>query len=171
MQRRNILKLTAGIVGFGIVGVNPVAAGSHPSNPPGQTNDRGNWIRGKSELVNVLTVEEITSDPTASNFEEEFTYWKVSYEPQSWDTWVYREPARLGGGNFVWEVGACYTFSGSFWYGVSAPDNDGIQHEIVHDGQATQYFDTADCGGGGWTEITAQFADGQLLHVNGVEPE
>lgn len=155
---------------MGLVGVQPAAAGNHATNPPGRTNDRGNWIRGESDLVEVLSVEEKTSDPSQSNFEEEFTFWKVTYESQSWDTWVYREPARLGGGNFVFEPDSCWT-TDAFWYGVSAPDSDGIQHEIFHRGQATQYFDTDDCGEGGWTEITAQFENGDLLHVNGVEPE
>lgn len=166
MKRRNYLKLTGGIVGLGLLGTVPVGATEHHSTPPEATNDRGNWIRGHSEPVTVYSVEEKTSDPSASNFDEEFTYWKVTFEPQTFDTWVYREPARLGGSNYVLEDLGGWTWD-DFWYGVTAPDDDGIQHEIVHEGQAIQYFETES----GWMELTAKFDDGQLLEVNGVEPE
>lgn len=166
MKRRNYLKATGGIAGLGLLGTVPVAASGHQNTPPGATNDRGNWIRGQSELVTVNSVEEKTSDPSAPNFEEEFTYWKVTFETQTYDTWVYREPGRLGGGNFVLKDLDGATQS-AFWYGVTAPDSDGIQHEIEHVGQAIQYFETDD----GWMELTAKFSNGQLREVNGVEPE
>lgn len=166
MNRRRMLQATGGIVGLGIIGTVPVTANETTDHPPGQTNDRGNWIRGQSELVDVVSVEEKTSDPSQDNFDEEFTFWKVTFAQQTFGTWVYREPDRLGGGNFVLDPEDDLD-SDSFWYGVSAPDNKGVQHEIVHDGQAIQYFDTDE----GWTELTAQFDDGELQHVNGETPE
>lgn len=166
MKRRHVLKVAGSIAGAGLVGAVPVGAESHTGTAPGRTNDRGNWIRGRSELVDVVSVEEKTSDPSADNFEDEFTYWRVTFDTLTYDTWVYREPARLGGGNYVVE-GVGGAERGSFWYGVTAPDGNGIQHEIVHEGQAIQYYDTP----GGWMELTATFEDGDLLDVNGVEPE
>lgn len=127
--------------------------------------DSGNSLSSESEPLRVIEVLEQTSDPSQGNFEEEFTFYKVTYQEVSYDTWVYREPARLGGDNFVLE--GLDATSNSFWYGVSAPDENGIQHEIVHQGQAIQYFDTSD----GWESLTAQFDNGELLDVNGVEPQ
>lgn len=167
MRRRNFVTIGGSIVGLGLVGVTPALADDHdsPDTPPGATNAHGNWIRGQADDVTVTEVLERTADPEASNFEEEFTFWRVTFEEQTYDTWVYREPSRLGGGNFVLDNLSGAT-SDRFWYGVTAPDGDGIQHEIVHDGQAIQYFETPN----GWTELTAKFDDGELEDVNGVEP-
>jgi hypothetical protein len=160
-----MLQLSGSIAGLGIVGINPAVAQGPPENPPGRTNDRGNWIRGRAEELQVTEVVAQTSDPNAGNFEEEFTFYRITYEPVTYDTWVYREPSRLGGGNFVSDDLGGAT-SDRFWYGVTGPDADGIQHEIVHDGPADQYFETED----GWRSLIARFDDGELLRVNGVEP-
>lgn len=77
---------------------------------------------------------------------------------QSFRRWTYTTLYTLGG------------FSGgSFWFGVTRPDSDGIQHEIEHKGQVALYM--RDSTTGDWRSLKAQF-DGQneLLHVNGVEP-
>lgn len=163
-----MLRLGGSIIGLGIVGATPaLAQGQEPArNPPGATNDRGNWMRGRAEELEVTEVLEQTSNPDAANFEEEFTFYRVTYEAVEFGTWVYREPSRLGGGNFVLEFDP-EAGSNRFWYGVSAPDSDGIQHEIVHTGQASQYFETGD----GWKSLIAQFDDqGNLQNINGVEP-
>lgn len=164
-NRRGFLRVAGGLAGLGAVGVTPVAAQGPPAHPPGRTNDRGNWPRGEAEELAVSEVLARTADPAADNFEEAFTFYRVTFEPVTYDTWVYREPSRLGGGNFVADELGGVT-SSRFWHGVSAPDEDGIQHEIVHTGPADQYFETDD----GWRSLVARFADGELLEVNGVEP-
>ena len=168
MRRRNFVRIGGSIAGLGVLGATPAFGAEHnpPEYPPGKTTHRGNWIRGQAEDVEVTSVVKETSDPDASNFEEEFDYYVVHFEEQTYDTYVYREPARLGGGNFVSEYDN-YVTSSAFWYGVTGQDSEGIQHEIVHDGQVIQYFETKD----GWTELTAKFDDGELIDVNGVEPE
>lgn len=169
MHRRDVLKSSGGIIGLGVLGVTPavVRGQGPPEHPPGATNDRGNWIRGRAEELNVTEVLEQTANPSAPNFEEAFTFYRVTYGDVTFDTWVYREPARLGGGNFVLENLGGLTQNRS-WLGVSAPDGDGIQHEIVHQGQVSQYFETDD----GWMSLIAQFdGHGDLQEVNGVSPE
>lgn len=130
--------------------------------------ERGNWLTSVATPLEVTEVLAQTSDPAAANFEEEFTFYRVTFaEPVTFDTWVYREPARgFGETNFVLELDGTLTWD-RFWFGVSAPDQDGIQHEIVHQGQVNQYFILGDQV---WS-LKAQFdGQGNLLHVNGVTP-
>lgn len=55
---------------------------------------------------------------------------------------------------------------GSFWFGIAGPDLTPIHHR----GQVDLYFDeTGDEED--YQLLVAQFDDGDLLHVNGVEPE
>lgn len=147
------------------VGFAPV--GAQNGNGQGASPDRGNSLRSVAEPVDLEEgdVEVEQSDPSASNFEEEFTFYKVAFEEITYDKWVYREAARLGGDNFVADSPST---SDAFWYGVSSPDGNDIQHEISHKGQVTQYFVTDD----EVKSLTAQFnGQGELLHVNGVSPQ
>ena len=129
-------------------------------------NGQGNSARSIATPAEITSVTAETSDPEATNFEEEFTYYVVRFEEIEHVQWTYREPARLGGQNH--DVGWEGT-SDAFWFGVSAPDDDGIQHEILHRGQVSMYYETA---GGDVYSIVAQFnGKGELLHVNGVSPE
>lgn len=129
--------------------------------------EKGNSMRSEAQPVTVTSVEAEVSDPSASNFEEEFTYYVVRFEDVEFDKWMYREPARLGGGeNHVAEFSTTWD---AFWFGVTAPDSEGIQHKINHKGQATQYFMDTE---GNVYSLTAQFnGKGELLHVNGVPLE
>lgn len=129
-------------------------------------NGKGNSARSVAEPVEITSVEAEVSDPDAANFDDEFTYYTVRFEEIEYDTWTYREPVRLGGnGDFVDETGGT---ADAFWFGVTAPDEDGIQTEIEHKGQVSMYYETED---GDVYSIIAQFnGKGELLHVNGVEP-
>lgn len=139
--------------------------GAQNGNGQGASPDRSNSLRSVAEPVEVNSIEKNTSDKTDENFDEEFTFYKVTFEETAYDKWVYREAARLGGDNFVADDPDT---SSAFWYGVSAPDGNGVQHEINHKGQVTQYFVTDD----GVKSLTAQFnGQGELLHVNGVSPQ
>lgn len=109
-------------------------------------------------------VVELVSDPGAGNFDEEFTYWRVDHGV-AYDESEYREPARTGPD--VFELDGSDV--GSFWFGVSAPDEDGIQHEFDHKGQVALYMKESETGE--WKSLKAQFdGKGDLLHVNGIEP-
>lgn len=129
-------------------------------------NGKGNSARSVAEPAVITEVSAEVADPSAGNFEEEFTYYVVRFEEINHTDWTYREPARLGGnGDFItpW-VGA----SSAFWFGVTSPDDNGIQHEIDHKGQVSMYYTTAD---GEIVSIIAQFnGKGELQHVNGVAP-
>lgn len=129
-------------------------------------DERHNNLRSKADPIELDEGDVVakTSDPAQDNFDEEFVFWRVDHGKE-YDRAVYRESARLGPDNF------CLTGSevGAFWFGVSAPDEDGVQHEIDHQGQATLYFEVDD---GEWLSLTAQFdGQGNLRDVNGVEPE
>lgn len=125
---------------------------------------KGNSARSEATPAEITSVVAETSDPGAANFEEEFTYYVIRFEEIDHVQWTYREPARLGGKNHEAEWASTST---AFWFGVTAPDGDGIQHEIAHKGQVNMYYETPD---GDIYSITAQFnGKGDLLHVNGVE--
>ncbi|MDG5821807.1 hypothetical protein [Natronococcus sp. A-GB7] len=112
-----------------------------------------------------MEIEVEESNPEASNFEEEFTYYVVRYDEIVYGRYVYREPARLGGQYNVTDYPDEQT-SSAFWFDVSGPRlEDGIQSRIVHNGKVTQYYRTED----GWKSLVAEFEDGELLSVNGVE--
>lgn len=129
-------------------------------------NGKGNSARSVAEPAVITEVSAEVADPSASNFEEEFTYYVVRFEDIDHAEWTYREPVRLGGnGDVSMEWNAT---SSAFWFGVTAPDGDGIQHEIKHKGQVSMYYETAD---GDVYSIIAQFnGKGELKHVNGVAP-
>lgn len=151
MYRRRVLQTTGSIVGLGALGANTALA-----------ND--NRRRNEAELVELSPgdIEVQTSDPDASNFEEEFTYYVVRFGFE-YDEAEYREPARTGPEVF----GLGGSGAGAFWFGVSAPDGDGIQHEVQHRGQVSLYLRVGD----EWREIRAQFnGRGELVNVNGVRP-
>lgn len=160
MYRRHILKASGGIISLGVLGATPALA------------HKDNHRRSEAELVDLDPgdVVEKTSDPSQSNFDEQFTFWRVNHGID-YDESEYREPARTGpevfhgGGSSV----------GANWFGVSAPDEDGIQHPIDHKGEAAWYLgvDTDDDGEADeWYELRAQFnGKNELLNVNGVEPQ
>ncbi len=127
--------------------------------------ERGNSLRSEATLIDLEEgdVEIQVSDESAANFDEEFTYYVVRGLPE-YDRAIYREPARLGGQNV--ELGGWD--GGSFWFGVTAPDENGIQHPIEHKGQVSLYLEVD----GEWQWLKVQFnGKGELLSVNGVEPE
>lgn len=125
--------------------------------PPEEREDicdeRHNNLNQEAEPIDLSDgdVEEHTVD--------DVTFWVVRHGVE-YDRAVYREPARLGSDNF------CFPGSdtGSFWFGIAGPDLTPIHHK----GQASLYFETDP---GEWQSLTAQFEDGDLIHVNGVEPE
>lgn len=121
---------------------------------------RNNSFASQSDPVELSPgdVEEFTAEDDDG---EEVTFWAVRHGV-TYENSVYREPARLGPDNF--ELGGSET--GSFWFGIAGPDLT----EIVHEGTAWVYFDES--GDGDWTHLKAEFADdGELLQVNGVEPQ
>lgn len=158
MNRRGILRLAGSIGGLTAVGATPALAN-------GRGQNRSNKRRSDSERLDVSPgdIEEVQTDPEADNFEEEFTYWVVRDIPE-YDSAVWRGPARTGPENI--ELGGSDV--GSFWVGVSAPDEDGIQHEVDHRGQESLYLHVGD----DTYELRFQFdGRGTLRNVNGVEPE
>ncbi len=107
-------------------------------------------------------VEAKTASESEANFDSDFTYYTVNHG-FDYETAIYREPARLGGEN----VELAGHTGGTFWLGVSAPDENGAQSEINHQGKTTVYLETED----GWKSLEAQFdGQGELQHVNGVTP-
>jgi hypothetical protein len=149
-----------------ILAMTLVAGAAMANNGNGHANGKGNSARSVAEPAVITSVEAEVSDPGATNFEEEFTYYVVRFEEINHTEWTYREPTRLGGNGDVsmdWDG-----TSSAFWFGVSAPDANGIQHEIEHKGQVSMYYETED---GAVYSIIAQFnGKGGLLHVNGVKP-
>lgn len=139
--------------------------GAQNGNGQGASSDRGNSLRSIAEPVDLEEgdVEVEQSDPSASNFDEEFTYYVVRNIGE-YDSALYREPARLGGDNFELSGSSV----GSFWFGVTGPGEDGLQHKIDHQGQISLYLEED----GTWRSLTLQFnGQGELLHVNGVSPQ
>jgi hypothetical protein len=129
-----------------------------------QGQGNGNSARSVAEPATITSVEAEVSNPAAANFEEEFTYYVVRFDPIDHVHWTYREPARLGGSNT--SVAWAGT-SNAFWFGVTAPDSQGIQHNFDHKGQVSMYYETAD---GDVYSIIAQFnGKGELISVNGVK--
>lgn len=104
-------------------------------------------------------VEQTGTDPEGNPV----TFWRVDHGVDYSDGHaIYREPARLGGDNFL--LGGSDT--GSFWFGIAGPDLTPIHHR----GQVDLYFDeTGDEED--YQLLVAQFDDGDFLRVNGVEPE
>ncbi len=161
-MRRSSVLLLAVLLAIGMLMPPALAA-----NDRGQGNDpdrraRSNSLIAGSEPLDVSEVQEQSSDSNADNFEATFNFYRVTYEEISYDTWVYREPNRIGSDNHVVE-GLGGATSNRFWYGVTERDEDGVQHEIVHDGTIWQYFETSQ----GWRHLKAEFDEGELLHVNG----
>ena len=78
--------------------------------------------------------------------------------------YLWCEPVRRGGASDCTVADPGEPFD-TLYLGISAPPN---QEQIEHKGQVSVYYDTPE----GWKSIIAQFnGQGQLLHVNGVEPE
>lgn len=156
LSRRRALRIGGSIAAAGALGATPALA---------DHND--NSRRHEAEPVDLEPGDDVerTSDPSQSNFEEEFTFWRVDHGVEFTES-EYPEPARTGPD--VFHLGASST--GSFWFGVSAPDQNGIQHEINHTGQVAFYM--LEAGTDEWTSLKAQFTGtGDLLHVNGVAPQ
>ncbi len=148
-----------------VMAIAPV--GANNGNGNGNASEKGNSLHAVAEPVELEEgdVEVKTSDPNASNFEEEFTYYVVRHGVE-YDRAVYREPARLGGENFD----LTGSDVGSFWFGVSAPE-DGVQHKIDHQGQVSLYFIVENEGEDEVKSLKVQFnGQGKLLHANSVEP-
>lgn len=171
-MRRTVTIASAALLIFGFVAA-PGLAQDHPGTPPTGDpedicNEPHNNLRSKAEEIDLDEgdVVEKTSDPDAPNFEEEFTFWRVDHGV-AYDESVYREPARVGPKNFCLGGFA----GGSFWFGVSAPDADGIQHKIDHKGGVDLYLQPDAGDNDTWMSLRVQFdGRGNLLHVNGVEP-
>lgn len=161
MKRRHVLQTVGGIAGLSMMGATS-AASQRDRGGRGRDNRR----RRDAEPLEGITVEAETSDPEADNFAEEFTYYVVRFpEGFEYDESEYREPARTGPD--VYDLGG--SDSGAFWFGVSGPDEDGIQHEIDHRGQVALFLRDAETGD--WYEVRAQFdGHGDLVHVNGASP-
>lgn len=126
---------------------------------------RSNILAMTSEPVELEEgdVEVQTASEGDANFESNFEYYKVDHGVD-YDKAIYREPARLGGDNVELSGDA----SGSFLFGVSGPNDEGIQSEVNHQGKTMLYLNTDD----GWKSLEAQFnGEGELQHVNGVSPE
>lgn len=168
-QRQNVGTLLAAIAfTAAVLLATAVPVDANNGNGQGGSSDRGNSYASEADPLEVTEVTEQTSDPGQSNFEEEFTFYRVTYEEVTYDEWVYREPARLGGSNFTLS-GLDNATSDRFWYSISAADSDGVQHEIAHQGRVTQYFVNEDEDE--VRSLTAQFnGQGELQHVNGVTP-
>lgn len=142
-----------------------------PSNGSGDEVGFGMDLLLRSNILAMMSdpveleegdVEAQAASESDTNFTSDFTYYVVHHD-QDYDKAIYREPARLGGGN----VELSGSTTGSFWFGVSAPDDDGIQSEINHQGKVLLYLETED----GWKSLEAQFdGQGELQHVNGVSP-
>lgn len=140
-------------------------------NGQGNAPERGNTSEtlGFHENADPLAIEEVrpeVADPTRGNFDEQFIYYRVLHEEVTYSNRLYRETSRLDG-NFEFGEGT----SDRFWFGVSGPDTSGVQHEIVHDGVAVQYFREANA----WRSLTASFSEndfghGLLTDVNGEGP-
>lgn len=155
MNRRHLLQTVAGITGLTIVGSSPALA-------QGKGKGRDNRRRRNAKKLDDITVEAEISNPDADNFEKEFTYYVVRFQGD-YNFEEYREPARTGPD--VLELSGSWN---AFWFGVTGPDDDGIQHEIQHKGQAVLYLTDDNKN---WYEIRAQFdGKGSLVHVNGVSP-
>lgn len=162
MDRRHFVTSAAAVIGgsalvSGTVAGRPAAYGSGNSNRRRRDSEQLDLEEG--DLVAEV------ADPDADNFEEEFTYWVVDLGIE-YDASNYRAPARLGPENH--ETGGSDVER--YWFGVSAPDENGIQHEIDHRGQEVLYIREAETAD--WYEIRAQFdGRGNLRNVNGIKPE
>lgn len=135
-----------------------------PQDPP-ICDSKHNNLRGKATQIDINRddIHVKKSDPDQDNFDEKFTYYRVDHDQGPFSQLVYREPARLGPENHCLGSGSY----DSFWFGVSAPGDDGIQHEITHEGKVSLYFQETD---GDWKSLIAQFdGKGNLLRVNGVK--
>lgn len=162
---RKITVLSMMLLLLALMAVPAVANNGKGQGTPDRVN-KGNSLVSKAEPVEGVEVTARSADSEMANFDEEFTYYRVDFDEVVYSTWVYREPARLGGKNTVAELPDAGAAS-AFWYGVSAPDADGIQHPVGHDGKVIQYFETED----GWRSLSAEFSEGELVHVNGVAAE
>lgn len=156
MERRKFARIGGSIAALGVLGVEPVLAGH---------NDNSRRRQAEPVELEPGDVVAIRSDQSQDNFDKEFTYWRVDHGVEFTES-EYREPARTGPDVFHLDASDVE----SFWFGVSAPDGDGIQHEVNHKGQVAFYM--KERGSDDWKSLKAQFdGRGDLLHVNGVEPE
>lgn len=143
-----------------------------PGNGNGDEVGFGMQLLLSSNILSMLSepaeldegdVKAQAASESEANFESDFTYYEVSHG-LDYEEAIYREPARLGGDN----VELSGSSTGSFWFGVSGPDEDGVQSEINHQGKTLLYLKTDE----GWKSLEAQFnGEGELQHVNGVSPE
>jgi hypothetical protein len=163
-MRKSLTAALALVLAFGLMAA---PAFGNNGNGKGNAPERANTtetlgFHERAEAVNVTEVRAEVADPTKVNFDDQFIYYRVTYEEVTYENHLYREVNRLDG-NFEFGAGT----SSRFWYGVSGPDEDGIQHQVVHDGTVVQYFRTEE----GWKHLTATFEDGRLLEINDKEPE
>ncbi|SNR31578.1 hypothetical protein SAMN06265360_1021 [Haloechinothrix alba] len=168
-MRRIVLAGGATILALGVMAGPAVASGDGQgmSQGPDACDSQHNNLRGQADPVELEPGDVVTrtSDPEQDNFEAEFDFYRVDHGLTDFDETVYREPVRLGPDNYC--LGAS-SGTGSFWFGVTAPDGDGIQHKIDHKGKIWLYFDAE----GGWKSLELQFdGKGQLRHANGVAPQ
>lgn len=163
-MKRTLILAMAVVMALGMTGT-ALAQGQGKGKGPSDRAERGNSLVAISEPAEIESVTAQTSNPDAVNFEDEFTFYRVDFEPVEYDRWVYREPSRLGSDNHV--AGSPDATASAFWFGVTGPDADGIQHEIVHDGTVWSYYVDDE---GSVKHLQAEFSDGELLHVNGVQP-
>ncbi len=87
-------------------------------------------------------------------------FYTIDHGFEEADGYTWREPARLGGGNYVSDGGPTY---GTLYLGVSGPECG----EVHHKGQVSVYYEVD----GELYSIIAQFnGKGELIRVNGVRP-
>lgn len=138
---------------------NPGRAYGPPEGDEPICDERHNNLSSQADPIELEDGD--VEEKTATNDDgEEVTFWVVHHGVE-YQRAVYREPARLGPDNFC--LGGSDV--GSFWFGIAGPDLTRIEHQ----GQVRLYFEDAN---GDWHSLRAQFdGRGQLLHVNGVEPQ
>lgn len=159
-MRKSLLLLVA------LLALSLIAGPAVAKNGNGNGPDRDNSKRSEATPIDLDPgdIEVVTTDVGAANFDETFDYYVVRHGVE-YDEAVYREPARTGPDNF--RLGE--SDAGAFWFSVSAPDADGVQHRIDHRGQVAFFMKDADTGE--WMSLKAQFnGKGELVHVNGVKP-
>jgi hypothetical protein len=163
-MRKSLTAALALVLAFGLMAAPAFANnGNGKGNAPDRVNTNETLgFHERAEAVEVSEVRAEVADPTRANFNEQFIYYRVTYEEITYESHLYREVNRLNG-NFEFGAGT----SSRFWYGVTGPDTDGIQHQVVHDGLVVQYFRTDE----GWKHLTATFEEGRLVDVNDVKPE
>lgn len=122
---------------------------------PGPNN--GNSIRSQATPVN-LEASDVSPHTCQDTEGNDVEYYAIEHGIGEYDQVVWREPARIGGSNFIDTAGGDFD---TLYLGVGGPDCPGVQHK----GQVSVYYEVD----GDWKSIVAQFnAKGELLSVNGI---